>query len=63
MHSDKQIELMQFVMKQLIEKSGIKKQIEDSISEEYKVVLTSHAVTTGSDIVEAAKRLGLELKT
>ena len=63
MHQDKQVEFMQFVMKQLIEKSGIKKEIEESINEEFKVVLSTHAVTTGSSIVEAAKMMGLELKS
>jgi hypothetical protein len=62
MHQDKQVELMQFVMKQLIEKSGLKKQIEESINEEFKVVLSTHAVTTGSAIVEAANMMGLKLE-
>jgi hypothetical protein len=61
MHQDKQIELMQFVMKQLIEKSGMKKEIEESINKEFTVVLSTHAVTTGSAIIEAAKTMGLEL--
>jgi hypothetical protein len=63
MHQDKQIELMQFVMKQLIEKSGIKKEIEQSIVKEFNVVLSTHAVTTGHAIVEAANMMGLDLKT
>jgi hypothetical protein len=63
MHQDKQVELMQLVLKQLIEKSGIKKEIEDVINKEFSVVLTTHAVTTGSAIVEAAKMMGLELKS
>jgi hypothetical protein len=63
MHQDKQVELMQLVIKQLIEKSGIKKEIEEVINNEFSVVLTTHAVTTGSAIVEAAKMMGLELKS